>query len=89
MEGLMRYRAANREVLTKYDAKSLVIHGQQIVTEGTSESMLTLVEFPNYQAAVNCFNTPEYGEAAKIHSAVAEGLMVIVEGYKGPPGFDL
>ncbi|MEJ7737219.1 MAG: DUF1330 domain-containing protein [Chitinophagaceae bacterium] len=89
MEGLGKYRAANREVMTKYGAKFLKMHGQQIVTEGTYRSKQTLVEFSSYRDAVDCFNTPEYGEAAKLRHAVADGSMVIVEGYEGPQGLHL
>ena len=89
MEGLMRYRAANREVMTKYGAKFIVMHGQQMVVEGEYRSKQTLVEFPSYQDAVDCYNTPEYRKAEKLRQAVAEGSMVIVEGYDGPQGLDL
>lgn len=89
MEGLMKYRAANREVMTKYGAQFLVMHGQQTVVEGEYRSKQTLVEFPSYQDAVDCFNSAEYTEAAKLRHAVAEGSMVIVEGYDGPQGLDL
>ena len=89
MEGLMKYRAANREVMTKYGAKFLVMHGPQIVEEGEYRSKQTLVEFPSYKDAVDCFNTQEYHDAAKLRHAVAEGAMVIVEGYEGQQGLDL
>lgn len=89
MEGLMKYRAANREIMTKYGAKFLVMHGQQIVEERPYRSKQTLVEFPTYQDAVDCFNSPEYQEAVKLRHAVSEGSMVIVEGYEGPQGLNL
>lgn len=89
MEGLMKYRAANREVMTKYGAKFLVMHGQQIVEEPPYRSKQTLVEFPTYQDAVDCFNSSEYTEAAKLRHVVSTGAMVIVEGYEGPQGMDL
>ena len=89
MEGLMKYRAANREVMTRYGAKFLVMHGPQRIVEPPSRSKQTLVEFPSYQDALDCFNSPEYKIAAELRHAVSEGAMVIVEGYEGPQGLDL
>jgi uncharacterized protein (DUF1330 family) len=89
MEGLMKYRAANREVMTKYGAVFLVMHGQQRITEGTSRSKQTLVEFPSYADAVACHDSLEYQAAAKMRQAVSEGNLVVVEGYEGPQGMDL
>ena len=89
MEGLMKYRAANQEVMTKYGAKFLVMHGQQLIEEGASRSKQTLVEFPSYQDAVDCFNSVYSTEAAKLRRAVSDGAMVVVEGYDGPQGLDL
>lgn len=89
MEGLMKYRAANREIMSKYGAKFLVMHGEQMIKEGIYRSKQTLVEFPTYQDALDCYNAPEYLEAAKLRHAVSEGSMVIVKGYEGPQGLDL
>ncbi|BDU25138.1 DUF1330 domain-containing protein [Flavobacterium sp. GSB-24] len=89
MEGLLRYRDANREVMTKYGAVFLVMHGQQRIQEGTSRAKQIIVEFPTYQDAVDCHDSIEYQNAAKMRRAVSEGALVIVEGYDGPQGMDL
>ncbi|VFR21747.1 hypothetical protein AMP9_4074 [plant metagenome] len=87
LDGVWLYRDANREVMTHYGAKFLVMHGQQQVPEGTSRSSQTLVEFPSYQAAVDCYNHPDYQKAAELRQRVAVSSMVIVEGYIGPQDF--
>lgn len=87
LDGLQRYRDANRKVMTQFGAKFIVMHGQQQVPEGTSRSAQTLVEFPNYQAAVDCYNHPDYQKAAEIRHKVSVGSMVIVEGYSGRQDF--
>lgn len=87
MAGLLRYRDANREVMTRYGARFIVMHGRQRVVEGVSRSKQTLVEFPDYEAAIACFEAPAYHEAAKLRHAVAVGDMVIVEGYDGRQDF--
>ena len=89
MKGLLKYREANREIMTKYGAKFLVMHGQQRIQEGTTRAKQIVVEFPSYQDAVDCHDSIEYQEAAKIRRSVSEGALIIVEGYDGPQGLDL
>jgi len=43
-----------------------------------------VIEFPSYQAALDCWNSPEYKQALAIRAPVSEADMVIVEGYEGP-----
>lgn len=87
MDGLLRYRDANRVTMNRYGATFIVMHGRQRVAEGVSRSRQTLVEFPSYEAAVACFDEPAYQEAAKLRHAIADGDMVIVEGYDGTQDF--
>ena len=85
--GLWAYRDANRAVMTRYGARFIVVHGQHEVVEGTMRPTQTVVEFPTYQAAVNCYHDPEYAEAAKLRHKIAVGNQVIVEGFEEPAGF--
>lgn len=87
MEGLYRYREANRATMNRYGAKFLMMQGQQEIPEGTNLPNWTVVEFPSYQAALDCYNDPEYQEAAKIRHSIADGNQSIVEGYDGPQDF--
>ena len=84
MDGLLRYREANRAVMTRYGAKFIVMHGKQKMVEGELRPNWTIVEFPSYEAAVACYEDPEYAAAAKIRHASADGVQTIVEGYDGP-----
>ena len=46
-----------------------------------------MIEFPSYQAALDCWHSPEYQEAMKLRAGVATADLVIIEGYDGPqPG---
>ena len=87
MNRLMRYRDANRAVMTRYGAKFIVMHGQQKMVEGESRENWTVVEFPSYAAALACYEDPEYAAAAIIRHSVAEGMQTVVEGYDGPQSF--
>ena len=88
LQGLYAYRDANRETMNRYGAKFIVMHGQVEETEGeTGFPSWTIVEFPSFQAAVDCYHDPGYQEAKKIRMAVSEGTGVIVEAYDGTQDF--
>jgi uncharacterized protein (DUF1330 family) len=43
-----------------------------------------VIEFPTYEAALECYRSPEYQEALKLRLTVSTIDLVIVEGYDGP-----
>ena len=89
MDGLFRYRNANRETMNRYGAKFIVMHGQHQDVEEPEKLFpnWTVVEFPSYAAAVACYEDPTYTEAAKIRHSIAEGTQTIIEGYDGTQDF--
>lgn len=78
------YVAANAEPLTKYGARFLVRAGRFENPEGTSRMRNIVIEFPTYQAALDCWNSPEYQAAIKLRLPVSKIDLVIIEGYDGP-----
>lgn len=81
------YVAANAEPLKKYGARFLVRAGPFENVEGTSRSRNAVIEFPSYQAAVDCWHSPAYQEAMKLRLPVSTADLIIIEGYDGPqPG---
>ena len=81
------YVAANAEPLRKYGARILVRAGQFENPEGTSRTRNGVIEFPSYQAALDCWKSPEYQQAMKLRLPVSTLDLVIIEGYDGPqPG---
>jgi uncharacterized protein (DUF1330 family) len=81
------YVQGNGPILAKYGARFLVRAGTYQNPEGTSRSRNVVLEFPSYQAALDCYNSPEYQELLEVRTAVSIGDLVIVEGYEGPqPG---
>ncbi len=81
------YIAANAEPLKKYGARFLVRAGRSETPEGTSRSRNAVIEFPTYQAALDCWKSPEYQRALKLRKDVSTIDLVIIEGYEGPqPG---
>ena len=78
------YVAANALPLQKYGARFLARAGQFENPEGGSRTRNVVLEFPSYQAAVECWHSPEYQAAIKLRERVSTNDLVIVEGYDGP-----
>lgn len=78
------YMAANAGPFRKFGARFLVRGGQYENPEGTHRARNAVIEFPTYQAAVDCWHSPEYQAALKIREPVSTADLVIVEGYEGP-----
>jgi uncharacterized protein (DUF1330 family) len=81
----VQYVNANPKALTKYEAKYLARAGKFEVPEGSTRTRNTIVEFPSYQAALDCWNSAEYQEAKTYRDGAAEIDIVIVEGYEEDP----
>ena len=78
------YIAANAEPLKKYGARFLVRAGRFENPEGTSRARNAVIEFPTYQAALDCWHSPEYQQAIKFRQLVSTVDLIIIEGYEGP-----
>ena len=78
------YVAANAEPLAKYGARFLVRGGRFERVEGTGRARNVVIEFPSYDAAVECYRSPEYRRALALRLPASTGDVVIVEGYDGP-----
>jgi len=77
------YKAANAAAFAKYEAKFLVRGGQQQLREGSGHSRSVVLEFPTYEAAIECYESPEYDKALAIRLGIADTNLIIVEGYDG------
>lgn len=78
------YVAANAKPFAAYGAKFLVRAGACENPEGSRRSRNVVIEFPSYQAALDCYHSPAYQEALKLRLPVSTGDLVIIEGYDGP-----
>ncbi|HXX11688.1 MAG TPA: DUF1330 domain-containing protein [Burkholderiales bacterium] len=77
------YVAANAGPFKKYGARFVVRGGRFENPEGTSRSRNVVLEFPSYQAALDCWKSPEYQAALKLRQVASSSDLVIVEGYDG------
>jgi uncharacterized protein (DUF1330 family) len=76
------YMAANAVPFSKYGARFLVRAGRFENPEGTSRARNVVIEFPSYQAALDCWNSSEYQNAIKLRQPVSTMDLIIIEGYE-------
>lgn len=83
-EQYKHYVAANAQPLKKYGARFLVRAGAFENPEGASRARNAVIQFPSYQAALDCWKSDEYQAAIKLRQPVSTIDLVIIEGYDGP-----
>ena len=86
--GYAAYAAANPGIFKKFGARFLVRRGRFETAEGAARSRNMIVEFPDYAAALACFQSPEYQANAQRRRGTAEADIIIIEGYEGPQPAD-
>lgn len=77
------YKRANAAPFAEFGARFIVRGGEQVVREGASKGRTVVIEFPSYEAAVACFDSPAYQAAKAIRDPIASSDLVIVRGYDG------
>lgn len=82
LEKYKDYVAANAEPFKKYNAKFLVRGGRFENPEGNSRARHVVLEFPDYQSALDCWHSPEYQHAIALRQPVSTLDLVIIEGYQ-------
>ncbi|MEI9942386.1 MAG: DUF1330 domain-containing protein [Pseudomonadota bacterium] len=83
LERYKEYMAANAAPLKKFGARFLVRAGRFENPEGATRARNTVVEFPSYEAALECYRSAEYQQAIELRRPVSTMDLVIVEGYQG------
>ncbi len=81
-EAYKAYIAAAAPAYLEYGAKFLVRGGQAVAAEGQARSRNVVIEFPSYQAALDCYNSPVYRAARAHRLAASTGEIVVIEGYE-------
>ena len=77
------YMAANAGPFKRCGARFLVRSGRFENPEGTSRTRNVVLEFPTYDAALECWKSPEYQAAIKLRQPVSTFDLVVIEGYEG------
>ncbi|MET0335795.1 MAG: DUF1330 domain-containing protein [Rhizobacter sp.] len=84
VEKYKAYVEANAKPFRLFGARFLVRAGTFENPEGGSRSRNIVLEFPTYQAALDCYRSPEYQEVIPLRTPVSTIDLVIIEGYDGP-----
>jgi len=79
-DGYPAYVETAKPAFERFGANFLARGGKTNAIEGPGRARNVIIEFPSFQHAVDCYNSPEYQEAVKIRQKVADGEIVIVEG---------
>jgi uncharacterized protein (DUF1330 family) len=83
-EGYKLYVAENAKAFRKYGGRFLTRGGQSVQPEGNTRSRAVVIEFPDYQSAVDCYHSEEYAAAMNLRQGKSVMDLAIVEGYDGP-----
>ena len=77
---LKEYAIKARPAVEKFYGKFLVRGGKNRTNDGIESPRTVVVEFPDYNAAIDCYDSPEYQEAHDIlqehvvrHHQIVEG----------------
>jgi uncharacterized protein (DUF1330 family) len=79
-EGYAPYIAANGAIFKKYNGNPIVRGGRFEAVEGTARSRNVVIEFPDFDAAMACYRSPEYQANIKVREPHAIADLIIIEG---------
>lgn len=79
-EQFLEYAKRTPKALEKYGGKFLARAGKYQVAEGSTRSRNTIIEFPSFELAVECWDSAEYQDAKSYREGAAEMDIIIVEG---------
>ncbi len=83
-EGYKAYAAANPAIFKKFGGRFVVRGGKFNGAEGQSRARTVVIEFPDYETALACYQSPEYQQNIKVRQPHSLADLTIVEGYDGP-----
>ena len=82
-DGYKAYIQENAKAFKKYGGHFLVRGGPSETLEGKPRSRTVVIEFPTYEAALQCYRSPEYAKAMTLRQGKAIMDLVVVQGYEG------
>tara|TARA_B100001057_G_C22204999_1_gene702310 strand:- start:79 stop:366 length:288 start_codon:yes stop_codon:yes gene_type:complete len=79
-EKLKEYALKAKPAIEKFSGKFLVRGGKNRTNDGINSPRIVVVEFPNYNTALKCYDSREYQEAHDILNGYVVRHHQIVEG---------
>ena len=86
-EAYKAYAAANAVPFRKYGARILTRGARSETVDGRIRSRVVVIEFTDFEAALSCYQSPEYEEVMAQTHGISPDIRV-VEGYDGPQPSD-
>ena len=83
-EAYKPYAAANPAIFKKFGGRFVIRGGKFEAPEGSARKRNVVIEFPSYQAALDCYNSPEYQANIKVRQPHSAADIIVIEGYDGP-----
>ena len=78
-DSYMKYAKLAGPCIEGHGGTFLVRAGRCVQLEGRARARNVVARFPSVEAAVACYNSPEYQEALKFAKGAAERDLVVVE----------
>ena len=75
-----KYAVLAGAILEKFGGKFLARGGRQVILDGDNFERTVVALFPSVEAAVACYNSPEYMEARKFTLSSSIRHIVAIEG---------
>ncbi|MBC7829126.1 MAG: DUF1330 domain-containing protein [Chitinophagaceae bacterium] len=80
LEKYQQYGPLAVPLIIKYGGEVLAADTEGIAVEGNSRTMNAIIRFPSEEAALNCYNDPEYQQVKKIRiGATTNCTMILVK----------
>ncbi|QIE55378.1 DUF1330 domain-containing protein [Pikeienuella piscinae] len=81
-EQYAKYRAVSGDAIAAFDGKFIIRAGRSEVIEGEPDGLrLVVIEFPSYEAAVECYHSDVYQAAKKLRDGAGDAQFTVIEGY--------
>ena len=80
-EKLKEYAAKAKPAVEKFSGKYLVRGGKNRTNDGINSPRTVVIEFPDYNTAIECYDSKEYQEAHNILNGHVVRHHQTVEGY--------
>ena len=79
-EIFMDYASSTGPVLSAFGGRFLVRAGRSQCVEGEARSRNSVIEFPSYQAALDCYHSPEYQALVQKRTGACDMDILVIEG---------
>ena len=80
MDNLKNYAAKVTPIIKSYGGKPLVRGGKYSILEGDNFPRTVIWEFPNYEKAIECYNSKKYQDGWNLAKKTTVRNLQIVEG---------